>query len=332
VLEEFLPTAEDCIVRDASGAPYLNEVIIPLYREQVTTVPRASVAVERVKRTFSPYSEWLYCKVYCGPKTADNLLKTMIGAFVEAGIEAALFERFFFIRYKDDAHHLRIRFYNTDIGKQPAVYKAFMSGLQPFLDQGLVARIVVDTYERETERYGASAIEATETLFHHDSLAVLRFIRLLEGEDMERYRLLFALRGVDMLLDDFGFSLDGKALFLKQLQMQFFTEFGGKLTLQRQLNEQYRKYQKAIFSHMDPANDSVNEIEEAAGIFTTRSDLNTPVLAPILDALPEGFPEGHIHMFMNRLFPARQRMHELVVYHFLEKYYGSKIAMGSRKN
>jgi hypothetical protein len=33
-----------------------------------------------------------------------------------------------------------------------------------------------------------------------------------------------------------------------------------------------------------------------------------------------------IHMSLNRLFPAEQRNHELVVYHYLQKYYTSKQA------
>lgn len=349
VLEEFLPTKEHCIVRDAAGAPFLNEVIIPLRRERGAPAPplaragslshagnppgagMAPDAGIAARRTFSPYSEWLYCKVYCGPKTAEHLLKTVIRDFVDEGIGSALFERFFFIRYKDDAHHLRVRFYNADLDKQLAVYKAFLQTLQPFIDTGLVARVAVDTYEREIERYGADMIDAAETLFFHDSIAVLRFIRLLEGEDMEQYRLLFALRGIDTLMDDFGFSPEDKAAFSKQLQAQFFTEFGGKLSLQRQLNEQYRKYQKAIFSHMDPANDPANGIEEGVGIFQERSAGNARVLASFPGALPAGFPEGQVHMFMNRLFPARQRTHELVVYHFLDKYYASRRAMGSHK-
>lgn len=321
VLEEFLCTKENCIVRDAAGTPHLNEVIIPLYRKQTTAFPPLPSPEGSGKRKFSPYSEWLYFKIYCGPKTAENLLKTVIRVFVE---EKGLFERFFFLRYKDETDHLRVRFYNTDADRQPAVYKAFIIALQPFLDAGLVSRVALDTYDREMERYGEDTIDAAETLFFHDSCAVLRFIHLLEGEDMEKYRLFFALRGTDMLLDDFGFLLPEKARLLKQLQGGFFAEFGGKPALQRQLNEKYRKYQKVLFSHMDQANDAANGIEEGVAIFRERSARNTPLIPR---SFPEGFPASLIHMFLNRLFPDHQRTHELVVYHFLDKYYASQVAI-----
>ncbi len=37
--------------------------------------------------------------------------------------------------------------------------------------------------------------------------------------------------------------------------------------------------------------------------------------------------QSYIHMFLNRLFVTQQRKYELIVYHFLEKYYSSRIAI-----
>ncbi|MDB5158320.1 MAG: hypothetical protein JWR50_3027, partial [Mucilaginibacter sp.] len=75
-LEECLATEENCIVFDANGNPYANELIIPLIREKdrYTPIGDKKVPPFTVRRKFSPYSEWLYFKIYCGPTVAEKIL------------------------------------------------------------------------------------------------------------------------------------------------------------------------------------------------------------------------------------------------------------------
>ncbi len=229
--------------------------------------------------------------------------------------------------------HLRIRFFNTDrTCRQPAVEGGFTAALQPLLESGIIHRVTLDTYSRELERYGADLIGATERIFHNDSLAVLRFICVTGGRGRD-YRLLFALRGIDMFLDDFSLTCEEKAILLGQMRLSFFNEFGGSPLLQKQLNERYRKYQQLIFSHMDRTLDKDNEIDDGVAIFTFRSAMNKEIVGAIL-SLPRatrhdlfGLLTSYTHMYMNRLFIAKQRTYELVVYHFLEKYYLSRQAI-----
>lgn len=344
-LEEFLFSEENCVVRDFNGNPFTNQVIIPVHQNRISENQKESLNEKIVngsfnlsKRIFSVYSEWIYFKVYCGPKTAETLLKNTILPFIEEGIKTQKFEHFFFVRFKDDDTHLRIRFFNSNIENQLQLKKEFMLVLQGYIDNGLVHKIVIDSYVREIERYGEGLVGYTEKLFHSDSLAILRFINLLEDEnESEKYRLLFALRGIDMLLIDFGFSPSGKLEMLRLIQSAFFKEFGGHSSLQKQLNDKYRKYQKDIFSHMDYHQDAKNEIEAAVEVFQIRSEMNKPIVKNILSQMPTDnkhilfeLMQSYIHMFMNRLFISHQRNYELVVYHFLEKFYMSQIAIKNK--
>lgn len=351
VLEEFLFTEANSIVHDEYGDPYSNELIIPLFEEMgdrtdtTKSLNKRTLFVDQdesflkqdICRSFSPYSEWLYFKIYCGAKSAEGILTHTILPFAEDGIRLQLFEKFFFVRYEDEGGiHFRIRFFNADIEKQLPLYKQFMLAIQAFIADGTIHRVVLDTYNRELERYEPALMENTETLFYHDSLAVLRFLNLLNGvEDGERYRMLFALRGIDILLSDFMLSIEQKSALLKKLQGSFFLEFGANPALQKQLNDRYRKHQTFFTSHLDASKDLEHEIEEAVEIFSTRSGMNMPVVSFILNQLKEsgdadklfGLLSSYLHMYMNRLFVAQQRKYELVVYHFLERYYSSKIAM-----
>jgi thiopeptide-type bacteriocin biosynthesis protein len=53
---------------------------------------------------------------------------------------------------------------------------------------------------------------------------------------------------------------------------------------------------------------------------------NKQLLVPLNDLMG-----SYIHMMCNRLFKSKQRMHELVIYTFLLKYYESEIARAKPK-
>src|SRR5690606_40163552 len=89
-----------------------------------------------------------------GAKSIDTILSTTIHTFTEKAISNNLFEHFFFIRYYDESGlHFRIRFFNSDIKKNNDLYFEFMQTLQPHLNNGIVEKVLLDTYKRELERY-----------------------------------------------------------------------------------------------------------------------------------------------------------------------------------
>ena len=341
-IEEFLFTNENCFVKDLRNVPFTNEVIIPFLDVDIEKNVLINKKTRKVniinnsdiKRTFFPGSEWLYFKIYSGAKSIDTILSTTIHTFTDKAISEKLFEHFFFIRYSDEAGlHFRIRFYNSDIEKNKDLYLEFMQILNPHIDNGIIDKVLIDTYSRELERYHNNLIIDSELLFYNDSKCVVDFLNLMNGINAEEYRFLFGIRGIDTLLSDFGLNLEEKHSLLKQLQEGFFQEFGGQETLKKQLNDRFRKYRKFIESHMEPANDIENEIEEAVEIFRVRSINNAPIISKILAQLeltdnPKNILgdllSSYIHMYMNRLFIAKQRRYELVSYHFLERFYHSK--------
>jgi lantibiotic biosynthesis protein len=274
----------------------------------------------------------LYFRIYCGYKSIEKVLKEIILPFVRNHVDKSAFEKFFFIRYGNPSPHIRIRFYNSNTYKQYELQKDFLAALSPLLEAGIISRIEIHTYTRELERYGNSNIDYAESIFFYDSLCVLNLIDLLEGGATgEKYRILLSLRGIDMFLADFKLSSNEKQQFAKALQSNYFNEFSGGSVLRKSLNDKYRIYQKDICSHLNAEMDVDNEIEEAVSLFNERSFQVKPVVESILntDACNGDFRfdliGSFIHMFINRLFIARQREYELALYHFLEKYYSSKI-------
>lgn len=339
-LKEFLANEENCIVKDENDNGYCSEMIIPLKKNEPIDSSKVNGSLFKSfsrgvqsKRFFEPGSEWLNIKLYGGNKKLEEVLGILFPKIKQLK-EELFFEHFFFIRYFDPNTHLRLRFYNTDRDRLFSLQKQLFQILHPFIEKEILSKIQIDTYEREVERYGDNAIFPTEKLFGADSWTVLEFIDLLQGNE-EKYRWLFAMRGIDSYLDDFGLNLANKHALLTGMADSFFKEHGGAKVLQKQLNSKYRGNQKFIASHMNFLNDVENEIEEIGILLNERSVEIRPIVTDIKMAMTESefFNKvpSYIHMFVNRLFMSQQRKCELVVYHFLERFYTSKIAVGKKQ-
>ncbi|MCW3465568.1 lantibiotic dehydratase [Chitinophaga nivalis] len=342
-LKEFMFDEKEGIIRDEQQQVYANEILIPLRFTPTTTRQTAApfrekgVSSGQLIRSFAPGSEWMYVKIYCGYAVAEELLSGYFAEKIPAWQEEGLFEQFFFIRYADPKPHIRMRFLNkTHHVGNDVILRRLYEDLHQYLLNGQVKKIQCDTYDREIERYGATTMEMSETVFYADSLAVLEILSMLEGAEGEMYRWKIAMRGVDMLLDDFNLPLQQKKQVLSDLQKGYTEEFGGPKLLHKQLNDKYRKHQKEIASFMNPEDDETNEIAEVINLYRQRSDMTSEAIAAIREAMRAEEEGGYklsslimsyIHMFLNRIFVAKQRKHELVLYHFLEKFYLSQIAL-----
>jgi thiopeptide-type bacteriocin biosynthesis protein len=331
LLTEFVQNPASRLLTDGQDDSYLHEVIIPLARTGATVpAPAAPVTLNAmVQRSFAPGSEWTYLKVYCGAKWADKLLTEHLFPCLTELESQKLVKKWFFIRYNDPNNHLRLRILHDGSPAQVAVIIGGLHQALASLQQDRVVQTIqYDTYHRELERYGAATMEFSETVFYHDSRAVVQFLDLLAGDEGERYRWLFAVRGVDEMLNAFGLALPAKLTLAEQLHQSFFQEFNGNAELTHQLNDKYRAVSRELASFLDPAQDTPY-IEDAVAVFAARG----AALATAFSKLPaplataaQGLLPSYLHMFLNRIFLANQRLHELVVYHYLGKHYKSVAA------
>lgn len=335
-LQEFLHTPGNCWVNGPDG-PHTNEFIIPLRNissgkeKKQTTGTIASLAVTPTRK-FITGSEWLYVKLYAGTRSAETILKEKILPLTQELMQEGIIDQWFFIRYSDPEHHLRIRFHHHE-NKHfwSAVLERLYAALSGNTSQEQVYRIQTDTYEREIERYGAHTMLLSEAIFHYDSECVVSILDLLEEEEGENYRWMLALRGVNMLLDDFGYTLPAKSALLKMLQKSFFEEFGGEKSLLVQLNDKYREEMRNVSGILDPTKDGDHGIEAAVACFQTRSAGIRAQLKGAHLSNSDDLLCSYIHMFLNRILLSNQRKHELVIYHFLSRYYESMLAISKKQ-
>jgi thiopeptide-type bacteriocin biosynthesis protein len=294
--------------------------------------------VNPLKRTYMIGDEWLYYKFYCGPKTADVLLTDMIKPITEEMIANNIIDYWFFIRYGDPKNHIRVRFHISNPNNFTPVLMAVREHTNRFIQQGLVWKVMVDTYEREVERYGPNSMDLAEKIFYLDSRMISDMLSMIEGDEGEHIRWLFGVRAVDTLLDDFGVTdMEKKFEIVTSLRENFGREFGMGKGLKDQLEKKFRSNRKEINIIMDRSNDQESELLPLFQLLDQKSNDVKPFTGEILKldnekrlmmALNELIP-SYSHMMINRLFKSKQRLHELVMYDFLHRYYKSEI--GRRK-
>lgn len=328
-LKEFLyESTQPTFQEPFSHNGFVNQCIALLVRQ---TTSYASSLPKRPSlfptRRFSIGSEWLYFKLYGGVKVADKILVAFIKPLCEELQRRHLMDKWFFIRYSDPDPHLRIRFHLRNVAQLGDVIRLFYEFLQPALEANYLWKIQADTYERELERYGFEMIEPTETLFYHDSEAIVAFLDQTEGDLREEVRWLYGIRAIDALLDSFAFDFEQKFDLLNSLRNSFAQEFHMDLALKQQLDHKYRLHCSTIQGILSDKHANLSPF--FGDILTTKSANIASIVDEIIHSTsPSQVAHclgSYIHMLLNRLIPAHQRLHELVIYDFLCRHYQSSL-------
>jgi thiopeptide-type bacteriocin biosynthesis protein len=310
---------------------FAHELMVPLLATP-RDPPKPAVSSGRSSqpRRCASGSEWLYAKLYTGETTADAILRDVIAPVVATGRTRGAVAEWFFVRYRDPDPHLRVRFRGEPARLRRVVLPVLERAVATALASGRMWRFVIDTYEREVERYGGdTGILISEQLFCADSDAVLAVLDALPSDDVNA-RWHVTLRAMDLLLDDLGMPLVGKHHLLQSLGRGFRREHHAEGSLARQLGERFRAHRTALEALLD--GDGL--APPLADALARRTQTLAPVVAHLraqvnagrLGVSPADLAACYLHMHANRMFAGAARAHELVIYDFLERLYEGQMA------
>ena len=275
-----------------------------------------------VNRIYIPGQEWVYYKIYCGTRTSDSILTDTILPFAQELVEKGWVKKWFFIRYTDPDYHLRIRFLLDDTQYLGNLMLSFQEIISSYVEDDIIYKIQNDTYIRELERYGAENIEASETLFYHESDMLVKAMDLIEDDNLYFN---FILKAIDRLLDDFNYDIDEKIHFATLNRNAFWDEFNGNKILTKQLDKKYRAHKDA-FTHF--LTSKIEEFAPLDELLYYKSSVTKPIIQDVTAYLDKentqssgSLLSSYIHMMVNRAFRSKQRFYELVCYDFLMKFY-----------
>jgi len=277
-----------------------------------------------IKRSFMPGSEWLYYKIYSGPKTSDYILSYVIYPVLKNLLNTNIITKWFFIRYLDPDYHLRIRLLLADDRNYNLVLKKISNKLEIYLRKNIIWKIQLDMYNREIERYGNNMYEYTESLFFYDSIMTTKMIRLIEGDEGEEFRWKFALKATDDLLDRFGLDLQKKILFIENYYNSFSAEFGMNKLLKKQISNNFRNHTSIITEFFNNSKNNyplIKLINEKN--CSTKGIIDIIIINTSSDKEFNDLLFSYLHMMINRIFRTNQRLHELIISAYLLKFYKS---------
>ncbi|UTW64793.1 lantibiotic dehydratase [bacterium SCSIO 12643] len=340
---EFLFKSENAIIKDEKNNSYTNELIATVKRKVTDT--NAELAVNPHKGSdekgvshFNLGSEWLYYKIYTGTKTADMILTDVIKPLVEFLKQKKWIDSWFFIRYADPEHHLRLRFHLPEIDKLGLVISKFNESFEEYENNGSIWSIKNDVYERENSRYGYNSIHIAEQIFHWESECITDVIAHIEGDEGEEVRWKFAVRAVDDLIDIFKYTPEEKRDFMEWLKSAFAEEFGMDRFLKKQMDKKFREHRNLLIEVLDRSKDQYSNHKTLLELLSRKRMFSQGLVDELLEMqrnneLHVNMHEllaSFIHMLLNRLFKSKQRVHEMVVYDFLWRTYRSEIARRSK--
>lgn len=279
-----------------------------------------------MQRIFIPGSEWLYLKVYTGPKSAENILiNYLYPALVELKAKDIVRD-FFFIRYNDPSFHIRFRIKIKNVSEYGIVFTQIEQILYSCVDNGLINNVQYDTYHRELERYGEQYISEVEAIFCIDSRSIINLLQIMIENgvaDEDRWKLSLLL--IDDLMSAFSNSIAENRSLMEQMSNDFKSEFGFTThTYTKQLNDKYRKFRHTIENTLQCKDETLTiyrkitlDRKEAISKISTKFDYGSYNKPNLLYSL--------IHMTINRLFRSKNRLSELVIYDYLSRYYTSQL-------
>jgi len=268
-------------------------------------------------------SEWIYFKIYTGESLADKLLPEILTISKEL-YTAKIIDKWFFIRYYDPKFHIRLRFHLTDSKNLLYVIESKNVFLSKYLTNGFIENIQLDTYVKETERYGGKdGIILSENIFFADSVMMCELLSSL-GQNKEEQRWLFGLVNIDSFMNDFNLSIEKKFVFLDNLVKYFQGDFLKNKYLNKQFDVKFKNHLKEINSILKD-----NKIDLYESLVNMRHRIHNPIISAVINGVAKGVVHkqildllsSYIHMSCNRLFRTEHRRHEFVLYNLLLRFY-----------
>ena len=319
LLQEALPGPQDAWTK-GPGGHFITELVVPLTLrpDEASTaarksIPRPNAVVASAERLRPPGSDWLFAKLY-GPRAfEDDLLTGPVLELCKQAIAAGAAESWFFIRYADPEPHLRLQFRGVPSRLLAELVPQISSWASGLVDDGLIARLCFDTYEREVERFaGPAGIAAAEALFHADSKAVIEILRLSRGGLLVLDMSSLAIISIDELLAGLGANEAERLVWYRD-----------RVTSRNLAGDEYRRRKDALrrllgdpeHLHTQPGGDALARI-----LATRRNEIAT--IGRQLDALSSAGEllqprtalfRSYVHLHCNRLLSGDRTAEEQIL-------------------
>lgn len=327
VIREYIFLEEKNIVIDTAGTGFIHQFIAVLQHDRLVyqDVPFPGAVRQRDnQRVLVPGSEWLYYKLYIHPVRSNELLKEYILPCIHGLRAQGLIKKWFFIRYADPEHHLRIRLHVHP--KQAGfALQRFEKAMGTLASSGMIQSYHISTYERELERYTPELIEDCEDWFCAGSSLIAEWIRLMPDDTSLIYYAV-VLPAVDEMLKAFGYDYEA-AIFL--FDHSFRGMYQKSPIDKKQVQHKSRELNREVFAHAPDF--TIMPLKKAFKQFSAQTILLATKAATVMTEQQRKILfMDLLHMHLNRLLVTDSFHQEMILYYALWKYYQSRLYFATR--
>jgi thiopeptide-type bacteriocin biosynthesis protein len=304
---------------DGKGNHYITEIVVPfmlssknrdIQKEDSKIINTKSdislncMKINRDELILLPGKEnWIFYKLY-GYGKRQNEMIAYIYDFLEQFANYGIVQKYFFIRYSDPKPHLRLRIQAKE-GFLTSLFENMNKLLENFKNKGFISEVLIDSYKRETERYGGpDLIREAEEYFCHESHLIMKTMNKFLGSYEEEIDYI-GISFIISTLKAFGLTRDRQQMFLDSMNFEDISK-----------TREYRKLlQKNRDTYMGAVNDdnwkTIRSLIEYPDIYNLITETYTG-LRKYAEAVYEIDKQGEItntieniissiiHMFCNR--------------------------------
>lgn len=309
LLTETGRVEERSIVQGAGGK-YANEFVFSLVKrehEGERPAPTRRLAQRtgyEGTRSYLPGSEWMFMKLYGNASRQEEFLATKMIDLLSAVSQQGLVDKAYFMRYADPDQHIRLRLHGQPDVLSSRVMPLIHQWSQEVEQEGMLSKLVLDTYEPEIERYGGlELMKLVEQVFHADSMVVANWVKAHRFGNLQLPLDLVGVVSTLDYLEQFGYS------FSEQVQIMEQTH-GSKDHL-----DLFRTYRKTVVDIANPREDWAGLRAHPDGELLYRMlKLRAPFVQRYAEAARAAEARGElygayrdlvfsvIHLHMNRLY------------------------------
>lgn len=297
---------------DEKGLNYHAQYIACFYHNE--EIYKAVSAKDKAKTKIeSPGGEWLYFEVYAHPNQTNKLLQKLNRELLKP--KRKQLKNWFFIRYFDPKPHLRIRLQLHNLRDGFDMLQLLKEILAPEIASLVVNDIQVKTYYKEQERYSIKRMPLVEQFFSADSELVLKLLKTDPPVDILLQKSFQQM--LTMVQLAFA-SAEAQLNFCKQMAGNFAKEMQLDQALFKQLNASYKTLDLHSLSNLD-ANSAYFRLFDQILTSCHHAGESVQLTADL------------IHMHVNRVFSADQRIYEAILYQYLQKLIQQQLSVARQQ-
>ncbi|MCK2141656.1 lantibiotic dehydratase [Streptomyces albidoflavus] len=189
-----------------------NELTVPLIPLRSNTSglpdrPRRTLDERQIDNSVGPScppgGRWAYLELFCASTVHDEVISRHLPRIVQE--VSSEIDRWFFIRYNQPSHHLRLRLRSKTEVFPAEAWEKVLQYCAELHEAGLIGSYSIPTYAPEYSRYGGVAgTDAAEELFDADSAWTVNILRSETAGRMPFSRELLTVIGYGLILDGLG--------------------------------------------------------------------------------------------------------------------------------